>query len=43
VQNLLGKGYTEEGMGRFSHLLQWVERIADKPAVKRGIGKKYTS
>lgn len=28
-------------MKPFPHLLKWIERIAERPAVKRGIGEKY--
>lgn len=29
-------------MKPFPHLLKWIERIAERPAVKRGVGEKYT-
>jgi glutathione S-transferase len=42
VKNWRRSGYTEEEMGSsFPHLLQWIERIAQRPAVKVGIGEKY--
>jgi len=28
-------------MKPFPHLLKWIERIAERPAVKRGIGERY--
>lgn len=28
-------------MDEFPHLLKWIDRIAERPAVKRGIGEKY--
>jgi glutathione S-transferase len=34
-------GFTKEEMKPFPHLLKWVDRIAERPAVKRGIGEKY--
>ena len=33
-------GFTKEEM-QFPHLLKWVDRIAERPAVKTGIGEKY--
>jgi glutathione S-transferase len=41
VKNWPGSGYTEEEMKEFPHLLKWIGRIAERPAVKRGIGEKY--
>lgn len=35
-------GFTKEEMGQFPHLLKWIERIAARPAVQKGIGEKYT-
>ena len=29
-------------MEGFPHLLKWIERIAERPAVKRGTGEKYS-
>lgn len=34
-------GFTEEEMKPFPHLQKWIERIAERPAVKRGISEKY--
>ena len=34
-------GFTQEEMDQFPHLLKWIDRIAQRPAVKRGIGEKY--
>ncbi|KAI9790216.1 MAG: hypothetical protein M1835_001121 [Candelina submexicana] len=34
-------GLTEEDMKPFPHLLKWIDRIAERPAVKRGTGEKY--
>lgn len=33
---------TQEHMDKnFPHLMKWIDRIAQRPAVKRGIGEKY--
>lgn len=38
------RGFTEEEMSSsHPHLLQWVERIAQRPAVKVGTGEKYSN
>jgi len=34
-------GFTQEEMKPFPHLLKWIDRIAARPAVQRGIGEKY--
>ncbi len=34
-------GFTKEEMSQFPHLLKWVDRIAERPAVKTGCGEKY--
>ena len=34
-------GFSDEEMSAFPHLLKWIDRIAERPAVKRGIGEKY--
>jgi glutathione S-transferase len=34
-------GFTQEEMKEFPHLLKWIDRIAARPAVQRGIGEKY--
>ncbi|RDW68172.1 glutathione S-transferas-like protein [Coleophoma cylindrospora] len=41
VKNWRFSGYTEEEMKEFPHLLKWIDRVADRPAVQRGIGQKY--
>jgi glutathione S-transferase len=41
VKNYSASGYTEEEMKEFPHLVKWVDRIAERPAVKKGIGEKY--
>jgi glutathione S-transferase len=33
--------FTEEDMKAYPHLLKWIDRIAERPAVKRGIGEAY--
>ncbi|RYP63741.1 hypothetical protein DL769_006868 [Monosporascus sp. CRB-8-3] len=34
-------GFTEEEVGKFPNLLKWIDRIAARDAVQRGIGEKY--
>lgn len=34
-------GITQEQIDQFPHLLNYIDRIAERPAVKRGIGKDY--
>lgn len=34
-------GFTKEDMQDFPHLLKWIDRIAARPAVQRGIGDAY--
>lgn len=34
-------GFTQEEMKPFPHLLKWIDRIAERPAVQKGIGEKY--
>jgi len=34
-------GFTEEEMKEFPHVKKWIERIAERPAVQRGIGDDY--
>lgn len=34
-------GTSEEQKARFPHLLKYIDRIAQRPAVQRGIGKDY--
>jgi glutathione S-transferase len=34
-------GFTKEDMADYPHLLTWVDRIAERPAVKAGTGEKY--
>ena len=41
VKNYASSGYTEEEMKALPHLVKWVDRIAERPAVKRGVGDKY--
>ncbi|THV48170.1 hypothetical protein BGAL_0264g00130 [Botrytis galanthina] len=36
-------GFTDEEMASFPYLLQWIARIADRPAVQRGISDFYDS
>jgi len=41
VKNWQRSGYTEDEMKAFPHLIMWIGRIAQRPAVRRGIGEKY--
>jgi len=34
-------GLTKDDMKPFPHLLKWIDRIGERPAVQRGIGEKY--
>ncbi|KAK6505882.1 hypothetical protein TWF481_007772 [Arthrobotrys musiformis] len=34
---------TDEDMEAFPHLLKWIDRIAERPAVKRGVGDDYNA
>lgn len=34
-------GFTEEDMKPFPHLKKWIDRIAERPAVQRGVGDDY--
>lgn len=34
-------GFTQEEFSKFPHLLKWIDRIAARPAVQRGIGEAY--
>lgn len=43
VKNWQFSGFSEEEFGgQFPHLLKWVNRIAERPAVKIGTSEKYT-
>ncbi|KAL8824934.1 MAG: hypothetical protein Q9191_004720 [Dirinaria sp. TL-2023a] len=35
-------GFSKEDMEPFPHLLKWIDRIAARPAVQRGIGDRYS-
>lgn len=34
-------GFTKEEFEAYPHLLKWIDRIAERPAVQRGIGETY--
>ena len=34
-------GFSEEDMKPFPHLKKWIDRIAERKAVQRGIGEAY--
>jgi len=41
VRAWMFSGFTDEEMKEFPHLLKWIDRIAKRPAVERGIGDAY--
>ncbi|KXS95185.1 hypothetical protein AC578_6595 [Pseudocercospora eumusae] len=41
VKNWEKSGFTQEEVKDFPHLLKWIDRIAERPAVQRGIGEAY--
>lgn len=41
INNWRRPGITEEEIAQFPHLLGWIARIAERPAVKRGISEIY--
>ena len=41
VKNWQRSGFSEDDVKPFPHLLAWIDRIAARPAVQRGIGEKY--
>ncbi|KXT13066.1 hypothetical protein AC579_4917 [Pseudocercospora musae] len=41
VKNWERSGFTQEEVKHFPHLLKWIDRIAERPAVQRGIGEAY--
>ncbi|KAI1390338.1 glutathione S-transferase [Hypoxylon trugodes] len=41
IKNWERSGFTKEETSQFPHLLQWIDRIAQRPAVQKGIGAKY--
>ena len=43
IWNWQRRGFTEEEMASFPHLLEWIVRIAERPAVQRGISDQYDS
>lgn len=42
IKNWKLSGFTEEEISAFPHLLKWIDRIAERPAVKVGTSAKYT-
>ncbi|KAL1860040.1 hypothetical protein Plec18167_004145 [Paecilomyces lecythidis] len=42
IKNWERSGFTKEEVSEFPHLLKWIDRIAARPAVQRGIGSKYS-
>ena len=43
VKGWEASGLTKDDMAPFPHLLKWIDRIAERPAVKRGVGEKYAT
>lgn len=41
VKNWERSGFSKEQIDEFPHLLKWIDRIAERPAVQRGIGEAY--
>ncbi|KAK7186199.1 hypothetical protein DPSP01_005029 [Paraphaeosphaeria sporulosa] len=41
VKNWERSGFSKEDVSAFPHLLKWIDRIAERPAVQRGIGEAY--
>lgn len=41
VKGYAFSGFTEEDIDQFPHLRKWIERIAERPAVKKGVDEKY--
>ena len=42
VKNWERSGYTKEEMeSNYPHLLKWIARVGDRPAVKKGTGPDY--
>ena len=35
------RSFSKEDMNNFPHVLKWIDRIAARPAVQRGIGDAY--
>jgi len=43
VKNWEKSGFTKDEVKEFPHLLKWIDRIAERPAVQRGIGEAYAN
>jgi len=43
VKNWERSGFTKEETSEFPHLLKWIDRIADREAVKTGTSEKYSN
>lgn len=42
VKGWAKSGFSQEELDKFPHLLKWIDRIAARPAVQKGIGSKYS-
>lgn len=43
MKNWERSGFSKEEVSQFPHLLRWIDRIAERDAVKLGISEKYAS
>lgn len=43
VKNWEKSGFTKDEVSAFPHLLKWIDRIAERPVVQRGIGEAYAN
>jgi|TARA_R110002003_G_scaffold52_13_gene4437 glutathione S-transferase len=41
VKNWEKSGFTKDEVKDFPYLLKWIDRVAERPAVQRGIGEAY--
>lgn len=41
IRNIRRIGFSEDELAQFPHLQQWVDLIAARPAVERGLGEWY--
>ncbi|KAH7084863.1 glutathione S-transferase [Paraphoma chrysanthemicola] len=42
VKNWEKSGFTKDEVKDFPHLLKWIDRVAERPAVQKGIGETYS-
>lgn len=41
VHNWKRSGFSKEEIDQFPHLLKWIDRVSERPAVQRGVGDSY--